>query len=503
MNIEFQLREVWASVRVFFIASTDCQQVNLPSGSAAQLLDTSNISYIRDVVCKCEALLIARLESWSEDLLHVLAAAAATPLDFTFTDEDGKVLAVILHDGKRKSDIVASCVGKSGALEALAAACASSSVAARLPRHLAPAPPAPVPSHPTTIHAQCYARVGFMGNPSDNFEGKTMSFTLRNFAAHVFLTPHSHTPGEAADPSITIEDHAVFGDAAQLLRHSAALGYSSGLRVLQAACAVFLRLLSAQQPQALALRGGFTLRYGSSIPRMVGLSGSSALVLATFRALLRHYGVSPAQLLLTRHSLPQVVLDVERTELGISAGLQDRVVQAWGGLVYMDFSPSTPLEQRYTSLPASLLPPLYLVYDAQAGGESGAVHSSVKERWARRDPQLLLLAQQMAANVDDCLQALRTGARAAVGACMDRNFQLRREIYGDAVVGAKNLRIAQLLAQLGWHAKFTGSGGAFVCLHRDEPELSAARLQQMRDELAPQGFRLERIEVGPPEELWD
>ena len=143
------------------------------------------------------------------------------------------------------------------------------------------------------------------------------------------------------------------------------------------------------------------------------------------------------------------------------------------------------------------------MYDAQAGGESGAVHSSVKERWARRDPQLLLLAQRMAANVDDCLQALRAGAHGAVGACMDRNFQLRREIYGDAVVGAKNLRIAQLLAQLGWHAKFTGSGGAFVCLHRDEPELSAARLQQMRDELAPQGFRLERIEVGPPEELWD
>ena len=35
---------------------------------------------------------------------------------------------------------------------------------------------------------------------------------------------------------------------------------------------------------------------------------------------------------------PSLALSVEREELGIAAGLQDRVVQAYQGLVFMDFS---------------------------------------------------------------------------------------------------------------------------------------------------------------------
>lgn len=35
---------------------------------------------------------------------------------------------------------------------------------------------------------------------------------------------------------------------------------------------------------------------------------------------------------------PQVILDIEKKELGISAGLQDRVIQTYKGLVLMDFS---------------------------------------------------------------------------------------------------------------------------------------------------------------------
>jgi glucuronokinase len=34
---------------------------------------------------------------------------------------------------------------------------------------------------------------------------------------------------------------------------------------------------------------------------------------------------------------PQFVLDVEVHELGINAGLQDRVIQKYKGLVFMDF----------------------------------------------------------------------------------------------------------------------------------------------------------------------
>lgn len=84
----------------------------------------------------------------------------------------------------------------------------------------------------------------------------------------------------------------------------------------------------------------------------VGLSGSSAIVVATFRALMEYYQVSLSDIALTPGELAQVILDVERSELGISAGLQDRVVQSVGGLVHMDFSCFTPAS--HTSSSASL-----------------------------------------------------------------------------------------------------------------------------------------------------
>lgn len=62
-----------------------------------------------------------------------------------------------------------------------------------------------------------------------------------------------------------------------------------------------------------------------------GLSGSSAIVCAALSCLLDFYRV--------RHFIkvevrPNLVLAAEK-ELGIVAGLQDRVAQVYGGLVYM------------------------------------------------------------------------------------------------------------------------------------------------------------------------
>ena len=61
---------------------------------------------------------------------------------------------------------------------------------------------------------------------------------------------------------------------------------------------------------------------------MVGLSGSSAIIVAAFKALLRFYSLSlEGDLGIETARFPQVVLDVEMAELGITAGLQDRVIQ--------------------------------------------------------------------------------------------------------------------------------------------------------------------------------
>lgn len=62
-----------------------------------------------------------------------------------------------------------------------------------------------------------------------------------------------------------------------------------------------------------------------------GLSGSSAIVCAALSCLLDYYKVRQ---LIKVEVRPQLILNAEK-ELGIVAGLQDRVAQVYGGLVYM------------------------------------------------------------------------------------------------------------------------------------------------------------------------
>ena len=63
------------------------------------------------------------------------------------------------------------------------------------------------------------------------------------------------------------------------------------------------------------------------------------------------------------------MLDIEKVELDIACGLQDRVVQSYGGLVHMDFTTAQPI---YTEIETNLLFsfPMYLAYNTHAGKES-------------------------------------------------------------------------------------------------------------------------------------
>ena len=75
------------------------------------------------------------------------------------------------------------------------------------------------------------------------------------------------------------------------------------------------------------------------------MSGSSAIITAMFRCMMRFYDVD-----IPKHLLPTLILSVEKEELGISAGLQDRVIQTYEGIVYMDFDRGPPGEARLRHL---------------------------------------------------------------------------------------------------------------------------------------------------------
>ena len=128
-------------------------------------------------------------------------------------------------------------------------------------------------------------------------------------------------------------DPSGFGDVAALSTHVAGFGCHGGVRLLMAACHCFARY-AADRGLVLPSRT-FALSYETCIPRQSGLSGSSAIVLATLWCLLDIHGLGEDAR--ATHDMPYVALQAEQS-LGITAGLQDRLIQTYGGCLLMDFS---------------------------------------------------------------------------------------------------------------------------------------------------------------------
>ena len=314
------------------------------------------------------------------------------------------------------------------------------------------------------VSKSCYARVGLIGNPSDGFNGKTLSFLLKNFKATVSIKALHGSSRVIIQPH-PIFDPSTFETFDKLVDNTKRNGYYGGVRLIQAACKCFYELTLESKiidgKELMNRKRGLEISYDTNIPRMVGLSGSSSIILATLRALLSFHGITLDDLGIKQQDFPAIVLGVEKNELGIAAGLQDRVIQVYGGLVHMDFS-LTP--HIYTKLPISSLPCLYIAYDTDPGGDSGKVHATVKERWIAQEPGLVAGMKTLGSFADAAMTCLEHKNYAELGNLMQLNFEMRRELYGDAVVGSKNIRAIMVANEHGLAAKFTGSGGALVCL---------------------------------------
>nr|KYP44013.1 hypothetical protein KK1_034535 [Cajanus cajan] len=335
------------------------------------------------------------------------------------------------------------------------------------------------------IEHKAYARVGFLGNPSDVYYGKTISFSLGNFCATVKLAPSD---------VLIIQPHPLhdlvhFASLSQLVHRLSSEGYYGGVRLLMAICKVFY---AHCRDNAIQLRpSNFTLSYDTNIPRQAGLSGSSGIVCAALNCLLDFYAVRH---LVKVEIRPNLILAAEK-ELGIVAGLQDRVAQVYGGLVYMDFSKDSMDELGhgiYTPMDLSLLPPLYLIY-AENPSDSGKVHSKVRQRWLDGDEFIVSSMLEVASIAEEGRTALEKKDYSKLAALMNRNFDLRRLMFGDDALGALNLKMVEVARKVGAASKFTGSGGAVVAFC---PE-GASQVKLLEDECQKEGFVILPIEIFP------
>lgn len=304
--------------------------------------------------------------------------------------------------------------------------------------------------------ATAYARAGLVGNPSDGYYGKTISVIVRDFAAKVTLY---ESPEVEIVPSF--QDRSKYASIQDLAADVRDNGYYGGIRLMKAAIRRFAEYCE-KHGIALAERN-FSIRYRSTIPRRLGLAGSSALVTATLRCLLEYYEVDiPAPI------LPNLILSVETQELGIAAGLQDRVIQVYEGCVFMDFE-REHMERvghgRYEELDTALLPNLFVAYRRDLGEGSETFHNNIRERWLQGDPEVLQAMEDFAAYAQEARDLLVAGRGQEIGPLLGKNFDRRRSLY---TLDPRNIDMVERARSVGAHAKFAGSGGAIIGCYEDE-----------------------------------
>jgi glucuronokinase len=183
-----------------------------------------------------------------------------------------------------------------------------------------------------------------------------------------------------------------------------------------------------------------TMGWDTDIPRGVGLAGSSALVIAALRA----SGQAPDDPL----ALAQLALSIERDDLGIPAGLQDRAVQAFDQPVLVDGDSVRVLT------PANTLD-FIVAWSDDATADSGEYHRN-RTLPAAGVAELARIAHIAA-------DAFEAGDAAALEAAMAESARVRDEV---APLPPAHNALAERFRARGLSPNSTGSGGAVVAVVR-------------------------------------
>lgn len=202
------------------------------------------------------------------------------------------------------------------------------------------------------------------------------------------------------------------------------------------------------------------LAVDTDIPRSVGLAGSSAIVIAALRAA----GIALAPL-----ELAQLALTIERDDLGIVAGLQDRAVQAFDAPVFVDVRGPAPVVSVVT--PAAPLA-FVVAWDLAAAQDSGDYHRGVG-------------GADMSALADAAVRAADAFRRAEItelADAMGESAARRREV---APLPPGHEALADHVRAAGLVPNSAGSGGAVVAVLTPEAQLDALRVPHVVERVTP------------------
>ena len=263
-----------------------------------------------------------------------------------------------------------------------------------------------------SIVTTCPARAALAGNPSDGYGGAVVAIPVPDLAAFASTEPADRFSIRATDDDLD--------------------------RLLSATARAFADTVGRP--------GDVTLSATTTIPRSVGLAGSSALIICALRALggTIDHRFEPIE-------LAHLALSVERDRLGLTAGLQDRLVQA--------------------------------VAWAKAASQAGdTADRSLRRRYDVGDPHVITSLRGLAEQAERAATSIATGDLERLGHAMNRTFEIRSMMIDVDVTTRAMVRIA---VRHGAAANSAGSGGSIVGLARDRDHLA-----ELETAFAGHGFQM-------------
>ena len=317
------------------------------------------------------------------------------------------------------------------------------------------------------IRQRGYARVGLIGNPSDGYGGKTISFTIRNFCADVVLYPW-----EQLEIIGSAQDKSRFGSLAELVEDVDLNGYYGGVRLVKATIKRFAEyclaknwtsprgaILGALSDQHSARRGavGFQCdhRRDAALPDGV-LRGLDVIPGPSVAGPSRGKRRAGDRLWISGSSRPGV------RRIGVHGLLADGT-RGWLRLRALRAAGCGPAPAALSGVRPVDVQNIAVRSRPAAGTRAG--QPAVGRRPSRKSPTW----------------CPRRGARSQqqdvrrLHQLLNRNFDLRSSLYN---IRPSHRRMIDTARSVGASAKFAGSGGSVVGTYADE-----SMFERLRDVL--------------------
>ena len=301
------------------------------------------------------------------------------------------------------------------------------------------------------VESRAYARAGLLGNPSDGYGGRTISFAFDKFFARVLLSESNKIVIQQGE-----NDRLEFESPQELSDHIEKCGFYGGVRLIKSA---IKRICDYCGTIGTPIDRNFSIRYSTNIPRQVGLAGSSAIVIATIRGICQFNKVA-----ISPDTLAMLALESE-TALGIAAGPQDRVIQSYEGLMYMEFAKKSQIENgQFLRLSIPDNHNFYIAFSSAASEPTEVLHGNLRSKMASQDDDTITAMNDIAGLASQGKVAIESGDHELLNELIDKNFDLRQRV---CQLNPSHVKMIETARNVGASAKYCGSGGAIVGQYRD------------------------------------